>query len=117
MDFALTLQLSASEASIASSTAWRFRTGSAPGMPKQIGHTLLLGGAPKLVGHAQKILVLVASWTWTSSPMTGSYLSRRAAETSVFSADGMFHYKGRDALLDPRGPLGLLRVVRGAHAE
>jgi hypothetical protein len=32
----------------------------------------VLGGAPKDVEQAQKILVLVFSWAWTSSPMTGS---------------------------------------------
>src|ERR1039457_3942127 len=42
------------------------------GSPRQTGHTLVLGGAPKLVGQPQKILVAVASWTWTSSPITGS---------------------------------------------
>ena len=31
-----------------------------------------LKGAPKLVGHAQKILVAVASCTCTSRPITGS---------------------------------------------
>jgi hypothetical protein len=28
------------------STAWRLMTGSTPGMPKQIGHTCVLGAAP-----------------------------------------------------------------------
>jgi len=51
----LTRQFKASEASIASSTAWRLRTGSAPGNPRQTGQTLVLGGAPKLVGQPQKI--------------------------------------------------------------
>ena len=31
--------------------------------------------------HEQKILVAVSSWTWTSSPMTGSYFSRAGAAT------------------------------------
>ena len=54
-------------------TARRFNTGSAPGSPRQTGQTLVLGGAPKLVGHPQKIFVAVESCTCTSSPMTGSY--------------------------------------------
>src|SRR5271157_2239497 len=94
MDFAFTLQWSASDASIANSTARLFRTGKAPGMPRQTGHTLVFGGAPKLVGHPQKIFVFVASWTWTSSPITGSYLAMRAGEASIISLDGMSHYKG-----------------------
>ena len=65
-------QLSASAALTASSTASRFNTGSAPGSPMQTGQTLVLGGAPKLVGQPQKILVAVASCTCTSSPITGS---------------------------------------------
>src|SRR5271165_4615674 len=60
---------------MASSTAAAFSTGSAPGSPRQTGQTLLLGCAPKLVGQPQKILVAVASWTCTSSPITGSYLA------------------------------------------
>ena len=55
------LQFSASAPLIASSTASRFSTGSAPGRPRQTGQTLVLGGAPKLVGQPQKILVAVAS--------------------------------------------------------
>ena len=31
--------------------------GRAPGIPKHTGQTLVLGGAPKLVAHPQKILV------------------------------------------------------------
>ena len=65
-------QFSASAPLMASSTACRLSTGSAPGSPRQTGQTLVFGGAPKLVGQPQKILVAVASWTWTSSPMTGS---------------------------------------------
>jgi hypothetical protein len=40
------------------------------------------------VGHPQKILVRVANWTWTSSPMTGSYLAiTSAGATLVTLAD------------------------------
>src|SRR4051794_34103544 len=57
------------------STATLFRTGKAPGNPRHTGQTFWFGGAPKLVGQAQKILVRVASWTCTSSPITGSYFA------------------------------------------
>src|SRR5689334_11963720 len=63
------------EASVANSTARRFNTGSAPGIPRQTGQTLVLGGAPNLVEQPQKIFVSVSSCTWTSSPMTASYFS------------------------------------------
>src|SRR4051812_44085636 len=59
----------------ANSTAFLFSTGSAPGSPRQTGHTLVLGAAPKLVEQPQKIFEAVNNWTWTSSPMTGSYLA------------------------------------------
>ena len=39
-------QCSASAALMASSTAWRLSTGSAPGSPRQTGQTLVFGGAP-----------------------------------------------------------------------
>ena len=51
----------ANAARIARSTAVLFSTGSAPGRPKQTGHVLEFGAAPKLVGHPQKIFVAVSS--------------------------------------------------------
>jgi hypothetical protein len=39
--------------------ASRFKTGRAPGKPRQTGHTFVFGGAPKLVGHPQNIFVRV----------------------------------------------------------
>ena len=44
-----------------SSTARRFSTGNAPGSPRQTGHTLAFGAAPKRVAHPQKIFVSVRS--------------------------------------------------------
>src|ERR1035438_9919968 len=82
MERSLIWQLSAIEASIANSTAWRLSTGSGPGNPRHTGHTLVFGGLPNWVEQPQKILVLVRSWTWTSSPMTGSYLDRVATGAS-----------------------------------
>ena len=65
-------QFSAIAASVANSTTFLLRTGSAPGIPRQTGQTFEFGGAPKRVEQEQKILVAVSSWTWTSRPMTGS---------------------------------------------
>lgn len=55
------VQLSASPARMASSTARLFKTGSAPGNPRQTGHTCVFGGAPNVVVHPQKIFVVVRS--------------------------------------------------------
>jgi hypothetical protein len=92
IDREFTVQCNAIAAWIANSTAVRFRTGSAPGIPRQMGHTLVFGGAPKLVGHPQKILVRVASWTCTSSPMTGSYLAMRSAGAMFNVVEDKIHY-------------------------
>src|ERR1017187_4417144 len=87
-------QLRASAALTARSTASRLSTGSAPGKPRQTGHTLALGGAPKLVGQPQKILVAVASWTWTSSPITGSWRAIISGVAAAMAEEDMvsFHY-------------------------
>src|SRR6266850_3459209 len=55
------------------SIARRLITGSVPGMPWQTGHVWVFGGAPKVVGQPQNILVRVVSCAWTSRPMTTSY--------------------------------------------
>src|SRR5579863_6220832 len=72
MEVSFTWQCNAIAASVANSTTFLFNTGSAPGMPRQTGHTLLFGAAPNRVEHEQKILVAVSNWTCTSSPITGS---------------------------------------------
>src|SRR6185369_654731 len=43
------------------------------GWPRQMGQTLVLGGFPNFCGQPQKSFVRVASWTWTSRPMTASH--------------------------------------------
>src|SRR5574340_557141 len=86
MERSLTWQLSAMAASTAYSTALRLSTGSAPGRPRHTGQTLRLGGSPKRVEQEQKILLSVSSWTCTSSPITGSYRARTAAEISCVVA-------------------------------
>src|SRR5882672_11440892 len=73
-------QPSAIAASVANSTALRFRTGKAPGMPRHTGQTFVLGGSPKRVEQEQKIFEAVSSWTWTSRPITGSYFARISSE-------------------------------------
>src|SRR6185312_3615310 len=75
-----TWQFSACDASTANSTARLLSTGKAPGNPRHTGQTFVFGGAPNCVEQPQKILVCVSSWTCTSSPITGSYFSRRAKE-------------------------------------
>ena len=77
------MQFSANPALMAMSTAGLFSTGNAPGSPRQTGQTFWFGGAPKLVGHPQKIFVRVASWTCTSSPITGSYFASTSGETGA----------------------------------
>src|SRR5580692_10519195 len=90
MERSRTWQLRASEAKVANSTARRLRTGSAPGRPRQTGQTLVLGGAPNLLAQPQKALVSVRSWTWTSRPMTASYLARTSGESVTAVAMGNF---------------------------
>ena len=51
----------ASAVRTAYSTAVRLTTGSTPGMPWQISHVWLLGGAPNVVGQPQNIFERVAS--------------------------------------------------------
>src|ERR1017187_9749654 len=86
-------QLIAMAASVANSTAFRLSTGNAPGRPRQTGQTFVLGGFPNFVEQEQKILVAVTSWTWTSSPMTGSYFARAAVERSAIVAIAEY-YRG-----------------------
>ena len=50
MERSRTWQCSASEASVANSTALALSTGSAPGRPRQTGQMLVFGAEPKLVG-------------------------------------------------------------------
>jgi len=54
---------------MAYSTAFRLRTGSTPGMPVHTGQVFSLGPAPNFAEQAQKILLSVSSWAWTSRPM------------------------------------------------
>src|SRR5450759_4014016 len=82
METSLTRHCKAIAASVANSTAFRFNTGKAPGSPRHTGHTLVVGGSPKRVEHEQKIFDAVSSWTWTSSPITGSYFASTSSETA-----------------------------------
>jgi len=62
-----TAQEVASAVRIVNSTALRLSTGSTPGMPVHTGQVFSLGAAPNAVEQAQKILLFVESWAWTSS--------------------------------------------------
>src|SRR5205814_3587479 len=75
MEVSLMRQFSAMAARTAKSTVFLLRTGSAPGSPRQTGQTFVFGGAPNAVEQPQKIFDAVSNCTWTSSPMTGSYLA------------------------------------------
>src|SRR5271165_6314138 len=86
---------------MASSTASRLNTGRAPGSPRHTGHTLVFGGAPNPVGHPQKILVRVPSWTWTSSPITGSYFAMSSGGArSMVTVDIRLQDNGRLVSVD-----------------
>src|ERR1700730_18636326 len=78
-------QFRAIAARLATSTAFWFTTGRAPGKPRHTGQTLLLGGSPKRVEQPQKIFVRVSSWTWTSKPITVSYLARTSGASDAAS--------------------------------
>src|SRR6266849_5631010 len=102
---------------MASSSAARLSTGSAPGSPRHTGQTLVFGGAPKLVGQPQKIFVLVPSWTCTSSPITASYLAISPGVAMAARLEDMLHYKNWDrrrvgqlAKAARRLPIGAVRV-------
>src|SRR5919198_191829 len=66
-------QPSASPSLIVHSIAVRFGTGSDPGWPRQTGQVRVFGSAPKPDSQRQNIFVRVFSWTWISSPITGSH--------------------------------------------
>ena len=98
------------------STARPLATGSDPGSPRQTGQTWVLGSAPKTVGQAQNILVMVPSSQWVSMPMTVSY--RRAptsgATAAVTGAPPGAGWRGRILLEGPCGPEhGRLAQCRG----
>src|SRR5262245_54222128 len=91
---------SASAARIASSTAARFSTGSAPGSPRHTGHTCVLGGAPNVVLQPQKIFDAVRSWAWISRPMTGSNRMLGARERAWSGVGAGGQDVGADARLE-----------------
>jgi hypothetical protein len=106
--------LQAIAARTANSTAFRFSTGKAPGSPRHTGHTFVFGGSPKRVEHEQKIFEAVSSCTWTSSPMTGSYLARRSSERLEWSPyQGDYSWTGEDVR---RSIAGLLRFLHFRRA-
>jgi hypothetical protein len=43
-----------------------------PGCPRQTGQVCTLGSSPKETAQPQSSFVSVESWTWISSPITGS---------------------------------------------
>src|SRR5580658_2463049 len=77
---------------MAISSARPFNTGSAPGSPRQTGHTFVLGGAPNPVAQPQKIFVRVLSWTCTSRPITGSYFAISSGVATPETPEAMSHF-------------------------
>src|ERR1035441_7095528 len=117
MERSLIWQLSAIEASIANSTAWRLSTGSGPGNPRHTGHTLVFGGLPNWVEQPQKILVLVRSWTWTSSPMTGSYLDCVATGDAGVVTISFDYNGGGLTLVASEIPAGIVRKTHSSQKQ
>src|SRR5208283_2355922 len=85
-----TWQLSANEASVANSTAFSFRTGNAPGSPRQTGQMLVFGSAPNRLAQPQNALVAVSSCTCTSRPITGSYFAKTSGEIAAAGITGFY---------------------------
>ena len=65
------------------STAALLITGSTPGMPRQISHTLEFGGSPsRPTAQPQNILLRVVGCTCTSIPITTSQSTPRSLALS-----------------------------------
>jgi len=60
--------------------AVQYRQG--PGHPQANRANVGVRRIAKASEHEQKIFVVVRSWTWTSRPITGSYLARAATSES-----------------------------------
>src|SRR3569833_1607441 len=99
-------------------TASRFSTGSTPGRPRSTAQAWVMGGAPYAVAAPEKILLLVASWAWISSPMTVTHSIRAS---SIVASAGRREKKNakqnnksesRKALLWPHRPHCIPRVRR-----
>src|SRR3569833_3369878 len=99
-------------------TASRFSTGSTPGRPRSTAQAWVLGGATYAVAAPVKILLLVASWAWISSPMTVSHSIRAssfvasAGRREKKSAYLNIKFVGSMALLWPHRPHCIPRVRR-----
>src|SRR6476659_9245964 len=61
--------------------------GRTPGCARQTGQVWTLGSSPKVTAQPQNIFVRVESWTWISSPITGSRVVPAAA-SAIASAPG-----------------------------
>src|SRR5690349_21664267 len=90
-------QPSASPSLIVHSIAFAFATGSAPGCARHTGHVCVFSPAPKDASQAQNNFVRVLSWTWISSPITGS--------------------QARSAIREPRSGLAQRRLDVAVHLD
>src|ERR1700679_1503794 len=91
-------------------------TGNTPGWARQIGQVWTLGSSPKESSQPQNIFVLVASWTWISSPITASS-SATDALRSCIEADPLLQREGGvEQLLLAEGRRGDLEADRQPRA-
>ena len=71
---------------IAISTAFSFSTGRTPGSPRSISQVFSFAGAPYSFLAPEKILLLVANWTCTSSPISASHAILRISPERSWSS-------------------------------
>src|SRR6476659_9793219 len=88
--------------------------GRTPGCARQTGHVWTFGSSPKVTAQPQNIFVRVESWTWISSPITGSRVAPVAA-SAIASAPGPG--VEADRLLERVGGVEEARLVEGGRGE
>src|SRR4051794_27483421 len=114
-------QFSACPSLIVHSTAVSFGTGNAPGKARQTGQVRVFGSPPKPASQLQNIFVCVFSWTWISSPMTGSHSgTEKLLRTQQRHLDVAAHLEDRHVLLQQavhadEAELSLAGFERKAH--
>src|SRR5262249_13924652 len=103
-------QPSASPSLSVHSTAVSLGVGSAPGKARHTGQVCVFGSPAKPFGQRQNIFVLVFSWTWISSPMTGSQSAiEQLLRLEQRHLDVAPHLEDREVLLE--------RTVHADHAQ
>src|SRR4051812_49036602 len=86
---------------MAHSIAVPFGVGSAPGNARHTGHVCVFGSVAKVFGQRQNIFVCVLSWTWISSPTTGSHSGiEELLRLQQRHLDVAAHLEDREVLLE-----------------